>query len=325
MAGGLAVGAAAMVAPMYIAETVPARWRGQLVSLYQLAIVFGILLAYLSNYLLANIEDGWRWMFASQALPSVLFFTSLFWVPETPRWLVKKNRLSEAETVLKKIGGFPYAQTQLKAIEESFRHESSESLQTLWLPNYRKVVWMGVIIATFQQITGINAILYYAPDIFAKTGVNTENALLQTIGIGVVMFLFTLVAIRLIDQAGRKILLLAGSAVMAVSLVAVAVCFHYQYFESYIVLISLMLYIAGFSASLGAVTWVILAEIFPNRIRGIALSFSTLILWLADFLASFTFPILNANIGVAATLLIFAALCAIYLIYVKTDNKVHNH
>jgi MFS transporter, SP family, arabinose:H+ symporter len=317
IAGGLAVGAAAMVAPMYIAETVPASVRGRLVSLYQLAIVSGILLAYLSNYLLNDVQNNWRWMFASQALPAVLFFICLFLVPETPRWLVKKKRKEEAEKILAKVGGDAYSKAEVQAIEQSFHNEQEERLEELFYPQFRKVVGIGIVIAIFQQVTGINAILYYAPEIFKKTGVDTQNVLLQTIGIGLVMFLFTLVAIRLVDKAGRKLLLFWGCLLMAVSLVVVAICFQYSYFDNYIVLVFLMLYIAGFSASLGAVTWVILSEIFPNRIRGAALSVSTLILWIADFAASFTFPLLNKKLGVAATLLIFAALCVVYLFYIK--------
>lgn len=318
IAGGLAVGTAAMVAPMYIAETVPGALRGRMVSLYQLAIVLGILLAYLSNYLLANIgEDNWRWMFASQVIPSVLFFVFMFMVPESPRWLMKKNRKKEAELTLTKVGGVAYSQMELAAIEESFQHEHKEKISDLWLPAFRPILGMGIIIAIFQQITGINAILYYAPEIIKKTGVNNENALLQTIGIGIFMFLFTLVSIWLVDKAGRKILLLIGCAVMGLSLIGVAACFHFQYFENYLVLLCLMLYIAGFAASLGSVTWVILSEIFPNRIRGLALSVSTLLLWVADFAASFAFPVLNEQFGVAKTLLLFSALCFIYFIYIK--------
>jgi SP family arabinose:H+ symporter-like MFS transporter len=176
---------------------------------------------------------------------------------------------------------------------------------------------MGTLIAIFQQITGINAILYYAPEIFKNTGVSASLASVQTIAIGITMLLFTLVAIWLVDKAGRKKLLLAGSAVMAVSLIVVAICFHLQFFGYYLVLLFLLLYIAGFSASLGAVTWVILSEIFPNRVRGLALSFATLVLWLADFAASFSFPLLNKQFGTSATLFLFTLFCINYLVYIK--------
>ncbi len=317
IAGGIAVGAAAMVAPMYIAETVPASWRGKLVSIYQLAIVTGILLAYMAGYLLTDIgENNWRWMFASQAFPSLLFFASLLLVPETPRWLVRKGRSDEAKQLLIKVGGTAYGNAEMASIEESFHAESKGKISDLFLPRFSHIVWTGVVIAIFQQITGINAILYYAPEIIKKTGINVKDAMMQTIGIGVAMFLFTLVAIWLIDKTGRRLLLLWGCLVMAVSLVGIAACFHYQYFGSYVVLLFMMLYIAGFSASLGAVTWVILSEIFPNSIRGMALSFCTLILWLSDFLVSLLFPIMNENFSVPVTLTIFAILCVIYFIYI---------
>jgi MFS transporter, SP family, arabinose:H+ symporter len=327
MLGGLAVGAAAMVAPMYIAETAPAHLRGRLVSVYQLAIVSGILLAYFSNFLLADIgKDAWRWMFASQTIPSLLFMICLFFVPETPRWLVKNLQTDTAKKVLQKVGGDEHTEEELKAINKSFQEHSLVNWRDLLLPHYRRVLVIGIIIAIFQQITGINAILYYAPEIFKQTGVNTSDALLQTIGIGIVMFLFTFVAIWLVDRAGRKILLLSGCLVMALSLAGVAACFYFSFFDYYFVLVFMMLYIVGFSASLGAVTWVILSEIFPNSIRAMALSLSTFILWMADFAVSFLFPVSNKRLGGTATLLIFAGLCVIYFVYIKlkvpeTKNK----
>jgi SP family arabinose:H+ symporter-like MFS transporter len=318
IAGGIAVGAAAMVVPMYIAETVPASFRGKMVALYQLAIVLGILLAYVANYGLSDIgQDSWRWMFASQALPAILFFFTLFLVPETPRWLIGKNYRDQAYAVLSRTGGQAYANAELTSIAPSFSNETEGTFNDLFLPRYRKVLVMGTFIAIFQQITGINAILYYAPEIFKNTGVSASIASIQTIAIGITMLLFTGVAIWLVDQAGRKKLLLAGAAVMAVSLIVVAICFHFQFFGYYLVLLFLLLYIAGFSASLGAVTWVILSEIFPNRIRGLALSFATLVLWLADFAASFSFPLLKKHVGTSATLSLFALFCIIYLIYIQ--------
>ncbi len=318
IAGGIAVGAAGMVVPMYIAETVPASFRGRMVALYQLAIVMGILLAYVVNYTLSDIgENGWRWMFASQAIPAVLFFVALFLVPETPRWLIQKKQHDKAFDILSKTGGKGYAEAELLTINHSFSSQSAGKLKDLFLPRYSKVLIMGILIATFQQITGINAILYYAPEIFKNTGVSAAIASMQTIAIGVTMLVFTLVAIWLVDKAGRKKLLLAGCVIMAISLLAVAACFHFNFYQYYLVLIFLLVYIAGFSASLGAVTWVILSEIFPNRIRGLALSLATLVLWLADFAASFSFPVLNKQFGTSATLSLFAVFCLIYFFYIK--------
>lgn len=318
IAGGVAIGTAAMVVPMYIAETVPASLRGRMVALYQLAIVFGILLAYVVNYSLAEMgENSWRWMFASQALPAGLFFGLLFLVPETPRWLIQKGAGKAAFNILLKTGGETYALAEKANIEASFDKESKGVLKHLLLPAFRPVLKMGIFIAVFQQITGINAILYYAPEIFKITGVNAASASMQTIAIGIVMLLATLLAIWLVDKVGRKKLLLVGCALMAFSLVAVSICFQFKFYGFYLVLIFLLLYIASFSASLGAITWVILSEIFPNRIRGLALSLATLVLWLADFAASFSFPILNKQLGTAPTLLVFAFFCIVYLIYVK--------
>ncbi|MHA4845037.1 sugar porter family MFS transporter [Flavitalea antarctica] len=315
--GGLAVGAAAMVVPMYIAETVPAPLRGRMVALYQLAIVAGILMAYVVNYLLTDSGvNGWRWMFASQAFPAALFFFLLFVVPETPRWLIARGQQSKAYAVLFKTGGEVYARKEIETISEYTYKDTKGNWKDLFLPAFRRVILMGILIAVFQQITGINAILYYAPEIFKNTGVNTDTAAIQTIAIGVTMLLFTLIAIWLVDRIGRKKLLLAGCAVMAVSLLVVAACFQFKFFDHYIVLFFLLAYIAGFSASLGAVTWVILSEIFPNRIRAMALSLATFLLWLADFAASFSFPVLNKWAGTATTLLLFAFFCGIYLFYI---------
>lgn len=223
IAGGIAVGAAAMVVPMYIAETVPAALRGRMVALYQLAIVLGILLAYVVNYSLSGDgDDSWRYMFASQALPAGLFFFLLFLVPETPRWLMQRGFERKALNVLSKTGGEIYAATEAASIKSSFGSEAKATLKDLLLPKYRRVLLMSLVIAIFQQITGINAILYYAPEIFKNTGVSTANASIQTIAVGVVMLLSTLLAIWLVDKAGRKKLLLAGCSVMAVSLLMVA-------------------------------------------------------------------------------------------------------
>ncbi|WP_254560019.1 sugar porter family MFS transporter [Dyadobacter diqingensis] len=318
IAGGISVGAVAMVVPMYIAETSPAPFRGRMVALYQLAIVLGILLAYVANYTLSDLgENSWRWMFAAQAIPAVIFFFALFLVPETPRWLIQKSQKEKAYNVLSKTGGQAYAEAALRSISNSFASQSAGNLKDLFLPQYSKVLFMGILIASFQQITGINAVLYYAPEIFKSTGVSAAVAAIQTIAIGVTMLVFTLVAIWLVDKVGRKKLLLAGCLVMVISLLAVATCFYLDFYQYYLVLIFLLIYIAGFSASLGAVTWVILSEIFPNRIRGLALSLVTLILWLADFLASISFPVLNKYLGTSATLALFAAFCLVYFVYLK--------
>ena len=317
--GGLGVGAAAMVSPMYIAETVPAAWRGRLVSLYQLAIVLGILLAYFSNYLFDGIgENNWRWMFVSQAVPAVVFWLMLMLVPETPRWLIKKGQKEEALEILSKISGSNMAAIELLEIEKSFKEsgEGSSSLKLLFSKAYRPVLIIGVFIAVFQQVTGINSILYYAPVIFKETGLDTGSSLLQTIGIGLVNVLATFIAIGLVDKVGRKKFLLTGSFLMGVSLVAVALCFQYHYFDYYLVLISMIIYVGSFGCTLGAVTWVYLSEIFPNKVRGLALSVATLSLWLADFVVTYTFPLMTGKLGTSCTMYCYAVFCVLAFVYV---------
>lgn len=318
--GGLGVGAAAMVSPMYIAETVPAHWRGRLVSLYQLAIVSGILLAYFSNYFFERFDHNWRLMFASQAAPALLFLILLFLVPETPRWLLRHQRKIEALAILIRISGSEAAQTELAQIENSFTTESGSAFQLLFSKASRPVLATGILIAVFQQVTGINAVLYYAPLIFKETGLNNSSALLQTIGIGAVNVLATFIAIGFVDKVGRKKFLLIGSLLMGTCLVVLAFCFNYQYFDHYIVLVVLVLYVGTFGCTLGAVTWVYLSEIFPNRIRGLALSVATLALWLADFIVTYTFPLLIKNLGTPLTLGCYALCCILSFIYVL--NKV---
>lgn len=314
--GGVGVGAAAIVAPMYIAEIAPAAWRGRLVSLYQLAIVTGILLAYCVNFALADIgENNWRWMFASQAGPSVLFGGLLLFVPETPRWLVKKRRTGKALQVLGKTTGPEYAQQEINRIEQSFQQQYRSGLSDLFRTKYRSLVWIGILIAVFQQVTGINSILYYAPVIFRETGLDISGSLLQTIGIGLVNVLATFIAIALVDRIGRKKLLVTGSLLMGASLLLIAACFRFGYFDYYIVLIAMLVYVGSFGCTLGAVTWVYLSEIFPNRIRGLALSAATLCLWLADFVVTYTFPVMRSKLGIPVTLLTYAVFCGIAFAY----------
>ena len=314
--GGLGVGAAAMVSPMYIAEIAPAKWRGRLVACYQLAIVFGILIAYFVNYLLNDIgTNNWRWMFASQAAPSLLFFLLLFLVPETPRWLIKKGRKDEAKEILSKASGTVSVGLEMSKIEKSFHNEKNTSLKQLFNKSYRPVLFIGIMVAIFQQVTGINSIIYYAPTIFKETGIDSSSSMLQTIVIGVVNIFSTFVAIGLVDRLGRKKLLLIGVLLMGASLVALGLCFQFSYFDHYIVLIFMLLYVASFGSTLGAVVWVYLSEIFPNLIRSLALSIATLSLWLADFAVTLTFPIMTKHLGTSSTMFSYASLCLIAFVY----------
>jgi MFS transporter, SP family, arabinose:H+ symporter len=315
--GGVGVGAAAMVSPMYVAEITPAQQRGRMVALYQLAIVSGILLAYFVNYVLDGTgANSWRWMFASQTIPAVLFWFMLLKVPDTPRWLVTKNRSQEALAVLERTAGQAYAENEFKQILLSFQKHEKPRVAELFTSVHRPIVLMGILIAVFQQVTGINAILYYAPVIFKETGIDTAGSLLQTIGIGCVNVLATFIAIAWVDKVGRKRLLLYGSVCMGVSLLAVGLCFQYRFFDYYIVLISMITYVSAFGATLGAVTWIVLSEIFPNRIRGLALSAATIALWIADFIVASTFPVMSDSLGTSSTLYIYALFCAVSFVYV---------
>jgi sugar porter (SP) family MFS transporter len=320
--GGLGVGAAAMVSPMYIAEMAPAKWRGRLVACYQLAIVFGILVAYFSNYLFDGLgASNWRWMFASQAVPSLFFFLLLLLVPETPRWLIMKGRLQQAKTILGKTTDDLSVESEVARIQGSFHSEKGVSLKQLFSKTCRPVLFIGIIVAVFQQVTGVNSIIYYAPVIFKETGIDSASSLMQTIGIGVVNILSTCVAIGLVDKIGRKKLLLTGCLLMGISLVAVGLCFHYSYFDHYLVLIFMLLYVASFGATLGAVVWVYLAEIFPNLVRSLALSVATLALWLADFLVTLTFPVMTKHLGTSYTMFCYAMLCAAAFVYMLFKVK----
>lgn len=314
--GGIGVGAAAMVSPMYIAEIAPSSERGRLVALYQLAIVTGILLAYFTNYGLNDTGvNNWRWMFGSQLIPSLLFLIMLFFVPESPRWLVGKDRIKESMVVLQKIVPHFQLQQELEDIQRSFSGQEKVGLAHLFEKRYSKVLIAGILLAVFQQVTGINAILYYAPVIFNQTGIGNNDSLLYTIIIGVVNVVSTFIAIGLVDKVGRKRFLLIGSVLMGVSLLTVALCFYLQFFAYYIILVAVLVYVASFGCTLGAVTWVYLSEIFPNRIRALAMSLSTFALWVADFIISYSFPIMTMHMSTAVTLGIYAFFCVVAFIY----------
>jgi SP family xylose:H+ symportor-like MFS transporter len=298
--GGLGVGAASMSSPMYIAEISPARIRGRMVSVNQFAIVSGFLVVYFVNYFIAlqgdtmwNQETGWRWMFGSESIPAVLLLVLLFFVPESPRWLTKQNRSDEALDILSRVDGSEYAKTELLEIKDAIAHESG-SIKQLFQPGMKIVLVIGIVLAVLQQVTGINVFLYFGTEIFKKLGSETNAALLQTIVVGAVNMSFTIIAIWTVDKLGRKPLMMIGSAGMGLSLFGMGLMAYFQKTDLS-VLLFILGYIACFALSVGPVTWVILSEIFPTRIRGRAMAIATVCLWIANYIVSQTFPMMDEN------------------------------
>jgi SP family xylose:H+ symportor-like MFS transporter len=293
--GGIGVGIASMISPMYIAEIAPAESRGKLVSFNQFAIIFGMQVIYFVNYFIAKqgndlwlVNEGWRWMFLSGAIPAGLFLILLLFVPETPRYLVMKGKEDKALKVLNKISGTNSAPAILEEIKGTL-HETSAP----WLSFGFLVIFIGILLSVFQQFVGINVVLYYAGNIFRNMGASTNSSLLQTILVGSVNLIFTVVAIVTVDKFGRKPLMIIGALGMAVSMISLGLAF-YTHNEGVMALIFMLSYTAFFAMSWGPVTWVLLSEIFPNSIRG-AMSIAVAAQWIANWLVSLTFPIMNDN------------------------------
>ncbi|MBX2966590.1 MAG: sugar porter family MFS transporter [Cyclobacteriaceae bacterium] len=311
--GGIGVGAASMLSPLYISEISPASKRGTLVTLYQLAIVIGINLIYFINLLIAgagdeqwNIDLGWRYMLGSETIPALLFLIALFFVPESPRWLASKNRNAEAMKILEKVNGKERAGEVMQEIKQTFTEEKG-TIGELFAPGLRTAMIIGVFLALFSQITGINAIIYYAPEIFKSVGFGTDSALLQTVIIGVTNTVFTFVAIRLIDRAGRRKLLLWGISGMISCLIGVGIVFFFELSSGPLLLLFILGFIASFASSLGPIPWVLISEIFPNKTRGIAMSFAVFTIWIGVVLVTQLTPILLSEVGGAITFWIFGA------------------
>lgn len=316
MLSGVAVGIAALVCPMYIAEMSPAPYRGRLVTLYQLAIVTGLLLAYISNYFLLDTgENNWRWMFSSQSIPALVFFMGLLLVAESPRWLIRKNKEKEAGKVLEKIGGPEYAVVESKIIRNSFSQEIKEDIRDLFKKDIRPILLIGIAIAVFSQAGGQNSLFSYAPEIFKKAGMAEDSAFLQSVIVGLVNFIFTFVAIATIDKLGRKKLLMYGSALLFLDAMALAFAFFLG-LPGIWILIFVLGFIAIYAATLGPVTWVAISEIFPNRVRGNAMALATLALWLANFFTTASFPVMQSSFGLPVTFGIHALICLIYFVFV---------
>lgn len=310
--GGLAIGMASTLAPIYISEVAPAGFRGRLGMLQQLAIVSGILIAFISNYLIANggysfltNQNEWRYMLAAAVIPSVIFFVLLLLVPESPRWLILKDKLTHARKVFGKIYDNEGADNEVKIVMADVNKDTRKiKFSEIFSPRFRKVVIIGIVFAAIAQLTGINIIFYYAPLIFEKTHVG-GSVLFQTVLTGIVNLIFTIIAFALIDRIGRKKLLLAGSAVMGLCMLVIGWLFYTNNLDNYLVLITIFVYIAAFACTWGAVLWVYVAEIFPNKIRGSATSFAIFGNWTANAIVSYTFPVMLAGLGAPFTFFIY--------------------
>ncbi len=321
--GGLAVGAASMLSPLYIAEASPPRVRGRLVSLNQIAIISGMLVVSIVNWLIAspvdeswNVGAGWRWMLASETLPAALFLGCLFLVPESPRWLTKQGREPEALAVLARVSGPRRAAVEMTDIKETIAQESG-SIRDLFQPGIRVALVVALGLAVLQQVTGINAVLYYAPKIFEASKVTPTQALLQTVALQAVNLLFTLVAIQIVDRGGRKPLLLITSAAMGASLVLLGGAFHLDLAPAWIFAFTLC-YVASFGVAMGPVVWVVLSEIFPTRTRGRAMAIATVALWAANFVITQTVPWMfePEHLGPPGTFWTYGVMCLAAFLFV---------
>jgi sugar porter (SP) family MFS transporter len=331
--GGFAIGMASSLSPMYIAEVAPAHLRGKLVSLNQLTIVVGILMAQLINWLIAkpvpvnasaldilnswNGQVGWRWMFGVTAIPSVLFFISMFLVPESPRWLAKNGAGERARRVLSRIGGEPYGTQALGEIEATIAQDVNRvDFRMLLDGKLLKILSVGVVLAVLQQWCGINVIFNYAEEVFSAAGYTVSDILFNIVVTGAVNLLFTFVAIGVVDRYGRRVLMLTGSAGLAIIYTCLG-AFYYVHSHGVHMLIFVVAAIGCYAMSLAPVTWVVISEIFPNRVRGAAVSIAVTALWVASFMLTYTFPIFNHVLGAAKTFWIYAAICVAGFLFIR--------
>jgi len=310
--GGLGIGGSSVLGPVYIAEIAPARWRGLLVGSFQINIVIGILVAYLSNYLLGLVDFGmneWRWQLGVAALPALLFFIMLFGIPRSARWLVTKNRIPEAREVLDSLGS-PDGASELDDIIASVHVDGVAHSEPLFQKKYLKPIYLAVTVAAFNQLAGINAILYYLNDIFGMAGFSKVSGDLQAVAVGAMNLLATFVAMTVIDRVGRKTLLLIGGVGMVFCLSGVATVFFTQQHQAMLVWL-LVAYIGFFAISQGAVIWVYISEVFPNRVRSKGQSLGSSTHWVMNAIIAFIFPVIAQRFGGAYPFVFFAAMMAL--------------
>lgn len=322
--GGIAIGIASGLSPMYIAEIAPSHVRGKLVSLNQLTIVLGILGAQIVNYLIAepmptgtvlppadswNVLTGWRWMFWSAAFPAAAFLILAFFIPESPRWLALRGDKNKAMSILADIGGTDYAKAEIDAVRKNAGHSrQGAGLGTLFSKPYRAVLSLGIVIAVFQQWCGTNVIFNYAQEIFSDAGYDLGEMLFNIVLTGITNVIFTFAAIYTVDRLGRKKLMLIGAGGLALIYGILGTCYYYGV-TGFFMIILVVAAIACYAMTLGPVTWVLIAEIFPNRVRAVAVATCTFALWVGSFTLTYTFPLLNNALGSYGTFWIYAAIC----------------
>ncbi len=329
--GGIGIGLASNVVPLYIGEIAPAKSRGRLITYYQFALTFGILVAYLTNaglldYSLAHTRTGdgwfgvattnevWRAMIGLGAVPAVFFLFGMFMVPESPRWLFQQGRIEEGKNIMAAIGMSAEAEKEAVAISKS--EDEKVSYKELFSPRWRKALLIGILLPLFSQFSGINAIIYYGPSILSNAGSSLSSSLISQIIFGAANMLFTLIAIWKVDSAGRRPLYLAGTAGAAISLLCTGICFASGATTSIWLLVFVLAFLACFAFSIGPLKFVVAAEIFPNKIRGRAMAISIMVMWIADTIVGQLTPILLKSVGTPATFWLFAAFCVIAFITV---------
>lgn len=330
--GGLGIGLASALSPMYIAEISPAAQRGRFVAVNQLTIVIGVLAAQLVNLAIAkpvatsatlaeisaswNGQVGWRWMFGSGVVPALAFLILMFFVPESPRWLVRVGKSQRAHQMLMRIGNQRYADETIRDIEQTLSKDTQKvSWSALWQPKVRPIIVMGMVLAMFQQWCGINVIFNYAQEIFASAGFDINSTLKSIVATGLINLIFTIAALPLVDRIGRRRLMLLGAAGLTIIYALIAAAYGLGIL-GLPVLILVLAAIAIYALTLAPVTWVLLSEIFPNRVRGLAMSLGTLALWVACFLLTYTFPLLNAGLGASGSFLLYGVICAAGYLYI---------
>lgn len=317
---GIGVGMASMLSPLYIAEVSPGKYRGRLVSLNQLTIVLGIVITHLVNYNLKDTgPEAWRWMFGSGAIPSALFLLGVLILPESPRWLVKKKLQRQATDILKKIGGGDFASQTIEKISLSVQGETKTSLTNIFRKGSLSLVFIGIGLAVFQQWCGINVVFNYTAKIFESIGADRSEQLIQAVYIGIANFVFTIIAMLLVDKLGRKPLMLFGAGGLSILYLSITLIIKVNI--GHLLSPFVLAAIGTYAVSLAPVTWVLISEIFPINIREMAIAISTIALWLAYSILVFTFPILAKSLGEYVPFILYAIICMAGLVFIKTKIK----